>query len=105
MWHSSFSRLIFIFNYVRVSVSLTLFMSLSMSVSVSQFLPTPCTPARTPDSHGLRGADWAQFMALRPVRMKHKGAGEMAQWSRAMISLPDVLSSIPSNHIVAHNHL
>jgi hypothetical protein len=32
-------------------------------------------------------------------------AGEMAQWLRAVNSLPEVMSSIPSNHIVAHNHL
>jgi hypothetical protein len=31
--------------------------------------------------------------------------GEMAQWLRALTALPEVLSSIPSNHIVAHNHL
>jgi hypothetical protein len=30
-------------------------------------------------------------------------AGEMAQWLRALIALPEVLSSIPSNHMVAHN--
>jgi len=33
------------------------------------------------------------------------GAGEMAQWLRAPTALPEVLSSIPSNHKVAHNHL
>jgi hypothetical protein len=33
------------------------------------------------------------------------GAGEMAQWLRAPTALPAVLSSIPSNHMVAHNHL
>jgi hypothetical protein len=33
------------------------------------------------------------------------GAGEMAQRLRALAALPEVLSSIPSNHIVAHNHL
>jgi hypothetical protein len=33
------------------------------------------------------------------------GAGEMAQGLRAPTALPEVLSSIPSNHIVAHNHL
>ena len=33
------------------------------------------------------------------------GAGEMAQWLRALPALPKVLSSIPSNHMVAHNHL
>jgi hypothetical protein len=30
------------------------------------------------------------------------GAGEMAQWLRAF---PEVLSSIHSNYMVAHNHL
>jgi hypothetical protein len=29
----------------------------------------------------------------------------MAQWFRAPAALPEVLSSIPSNHMVAHNHL
>jgi hypothetical protein len=33
------------------------------------------------------------------------GAGEMAQGLRALTVLPEVLSSIPSNHMVAHNHL
>ncbi|CAO2608824.1 hypothetical protein LEMLEM_LOCUS13962, partial [Lemmus lemmus] len=32
------------------------------------------------------------------------GAGEMAQRLRALPALPKVLSSIPSNHMVAHNH-
>ena len=31
-------------------------------------------------------------------------AVEMAQWLRALTA-PEVLSSIPSNHMVAHNHL
>jgi hypothetical protein len=34
-----------------------------------------------------------------------RGAGEMAQLLRALTALPEVLSSIPSNHMVAHNHL
>jgi hypothetical protein len=29
----------------------------------------------------------------------------MAQWLRALTALPEVLSSVPSNHMVAHNHL
>jgi hypothetical protein len=33
------------------------------------------------------------------------GAGEMAQRIRALSALPEVLSSIPSHHMVAHNHL
>jgi hypothetical protein len=32
-------------------------------------------------------------------------AVEMAQWLRALTALPEVLSSIPSNHMVAHSHL
>jgi hypothetical protein len=32
-------------------------------------------------------------------------AGEMAQWLRVLTALPGVLSLIPSNHMVAHNHL
>jgi hypothetical protein len=30
-------------------------------------------------------------------------AGEMAQWLRALTALPEVLSSIPSTHMVTHN--
>jgi hypothetical protein len=33
------------------------------------------------------------------------GAVKMAQRLRALTALPEVLSSIPSNHMVAHNHL
>jgi hypothetical protein len=32
-------------------------------------------------------------------------AGDMAQWLRAQTALPEVLSSIPSNYMVAHIHL
>jgi hypothetical protein len=32
-------------------------------------------------------------------------AGEMTQWLRALTALPEVPSSNPSNHMVAHNHL
>jgi hypothetical protein len=34
-----------------------------------------------------------------------KWAGEMAQWLRALTALPEILSSISSNHMVTHNHL
>ena len=34
-----------------------------------------------------------------------KRPGEMAQRSRALSALPEVMSSIPSSHTVAHNHL
>jgi hypothetical protein len=33
------------------------------------------------------------------------GAGEMAQRLRALAALPEVLSSSPSSHLVAQNHL
>ena len=29
----------------------------------------------------------------------------MAQWLRALTAVPEVLISIPSNHMVPHNHL
>jgi hypothetical protein len=35
----------------------------------------------------------------------HYGAGEMAQLLRAPTALSEVLHSIPSKHMVAHNHL
>jgi hypothetical protein len=40
----------------------------------------------------------------RVSKIKKNGAGEMAQWLRALTVLPKVLSSNPSNHMVAHNH-
>jgi hypothetical protein len=33
------------------------------------------------------------------------GVGEMAQWLKALTALPEVLSSIPSTHMVTHNYL
>ena len=35
----------------------------------------------------------------------NSGAGEMAQQLRALTTLPEILSSIPSNHMVTNNHL
>jgi hypothetical protein len=40
------------------------------------------------------------FLKNSPFR-----AGERAQQLRALTALPEVLSSIPSNHVVAHSHL
>jgi hypothetical protein len=49
---------------------------------------------------------WKKFKDFEKLmKMKTFGAGEMAQWLRALIALPRVLSSNPSNHIVPHNHL
>jgi hypothetical protein len=37
--------------------------------------------------------------------LKFSGAGWMAQWFRALTAFPEVLSSISTTHLVAHNHL
>ena len=59
-------------------------------------------------SMSLRPA-WSTAWAIQrnPIlKIKQTGAGEMmAQWLRAPTALPEVLSSILSNHMVAHNHL
>jgi hypothetical protein len=34
-----------------------------------------------------------------------EGVGEMAQWLGALAALPEILSSIPSTHVAAHNCL
>jgi hypothetical protein len=39
------------------------------------------------------------------IYLKVFWAGEMAQRLRALTALPEVLSSNPSNHMVAPNHL
>ena len=52
--------------------------------------------------------------ALTPFRLKMLGSfdqevedrnGEMARGLRALTVLPEVLCSVPSNHMGAHNHL
>jgi hypothetical protein len=35
----------------------------------------------------------------------YSGSGEMAQQLKVLTALPEVLSSTPNNHMVAHNHL
>jgi hypothetical protein len=48
---------------------------------------------------------WMVWILLRRGGDKKRSvAGEMAQRLRALIVLPEVLSSNPSNHMVAHNH-
>ena len=39
------------------------------------------------------------------LKKQTNSAGEMAQWLKALTALLEVLSSIPRNHLVAHNHL
>ena len=50
-----------------------------------------------------RQAQWFKQEAVSQSRFPR--AGEMAQWLKALAELPDVLSSIPSTHVVAHSHL
>jgi hypothetical protein len=45
------------------------------------------------------------YSANLSQRKDNSGAGEMAQWLRALTALLKVLSSNPSNYMVAHNHL
>jgi hypothetical protein len=45
------------------------------------------------------------FVSETPHKEIKIGTGEMAHRLRALAALPKVLSSIPSNHVVAHNHL
>jgi hypothetical protein len=46
---------------------------------------------------GGRGDDNQHTMKFR--------AGEMTQWLGTLSALPENLGSIPSTHMVAHNHL
>jgi hypothetical protein len=43
-------------------------------------------------------------MILKQLKIEEYGAGKMAQRLKALTALPEVLSSIPSSHMVAHNH-
>jgi hypothetical protein len=45
------------------------------------------------------------YMGPAPLKNLINRAGEMDQQLRALTALPEVPSSIPSNHMVAHNHL
>jgi hypothetical protein len=45
------------------------------------------------------------FIGQREHQEKKPGFGELAQWLKALAVLPNVLSSISSNHKVVHNHL
>jgi hypothetical protein len=51
----------------------------------------------------LWGTSTDPFTGADPSTFRR--AGEMAKQLRAPTALPEVLSSIPSNHMVAHNHL
>jgi hypothetical protein len=44
------------------------------------------------------------FLSQKQYQEAKREAGKMDQQLRALAALPEVLSSIPSNHMVAHNH-
>jgi hypothetical protein len=56
-----------------------------------------------------RGKDRENVICMHSGRLfskeKNCQAGGMAQRFRALAALSEVLSSIPSNYMVAHNHL
>jgi hypothetical protein len=57
---------------------------------------------------GIRLVAWGLCLDSkedRAFKSEQIWAGAMVQWLRAMADLPDILSSIPSNHTVAHNRL
>jgi hypothetical protein len=45
-----------------------------------------------------------KYLVFERLKEIFHGAGEMAQRVRALTALLKVLSSNPSNHMVAHNH-
>jgi hypothetical protein len=47
----------------------------------------------------------AQVIKCLQHKIETLEAGEMAQWLRALTVFLEVLSSIPSNYVVTHNHL
>ena len=49
---------------------------------VCQYSQTPCTPARTPDSHRLRGANWIRSVAQIFIHNQLKQAAVPCGWIR-----------------------
>jgi hypothetical protein len=74
-------------------------------------------PTQTGTLHPRSGGGWTKSftvlglpqdawpMTLLCIWNLKVGAGEMAQRLKGLTVLPEVLSSVPSNHMVAHNHL
>jgi hypothetical protein len=49
--------------------------------------------------------DLKEKMIIRNKTWGWRGAGEMAQWLRALPALPKDMGSIPGTHMAAHNCL
>jgi hypothetical protein len=64
--------------------------------------PPPFMPGRFLLFCKSSGHICPSLLSLKKFEM---GAGEMAQQLRALTALLEVLSSIPSNRMVTHNHL
>jgi len=62
-----------------------------MHPNTSQFFHILLQPLRIPP-----------LQKVSKRRIKNLRAGEIAQWIRALTALSEVLSSNPSNHMVAH---
>jgi hypothetical protein len=97
----------------------------SCPCSLSNRPPLPDSPSPTPHPHlhiwfGTETQNESACLCLPSAGIKgmcHQGpawfcflnstprAGEMTQWLRALTALPEVLSSNPSNLMVAHNHM
>jgi hypothetical protein len=45
------------------------------------------------------------MMRTDGIKTPNLGTREIAQWLKALTALPEVLNSIPSNHVVALSHL
>jgi hypothetical protein len=53
----------------------------------------------------ITGTSSCKLPAQKNIKIQNMKAGEMAQQLKALVALPEVLSSTPSNHMMAHNHL
>jgi hypothetical protein len=62
-------------------------------------ISTKCPPFKAKKEISIK-----KILEFFPLRLASR-AGEMAQQLRALTVLPEVLSSIPTKHMVAHNHL
>ena len=71
----------------------------ALSLRMQQIIQLSPSPLHKPD--GLV-TQYTNDFCIEIIPM---GAGEMAQWLRALAALPEDLSSIPSNRMVAYNHL
>jgi hypothetical protein len=68
-------------------------------------LQGPALPNSLSPKAGKNGLCPGSYSSLFHLKKTKAGAGAMDQGLRALTALLKVLSSIPSNHMMAHNHL